>query len=168
MTRSRLFFLGLILLSAALCCAQAGGLKPKPRAKSGAAKRTEMVSQHVLDRLIAREKELASAARRHATAVIDEALAEDFHQLASDGRLYSKADIMSLLKEVRIEDFTLADFQTFALDRDCLIVTYTSTVKGDYKGQPFPPRIAMSSVWVHRGGSWRNAFHQVTPIADTK
>lgn len=138
-------------------------VNPATAAKTRAAQSTA-VSQDVQDRLIAREKDLAAAQQRHAVAVIDEALADDFHELASDGRLYAKSEVMPMLKDVIIDDFSLSDFKVFPIDADSAIVTYGSTVKGNYKGQTFSPKNALSSVWVRRHGSWQIVFHQTTPI----
>lgn len=127
---------------------------------------SSVLPQETLDRLVAREKELAAAKKRHAIATIDEALADDFHELAGDGRFYAKSDIMPMLKDVVIEDFSLSDFNVFPINSHCVMITYTSAVKGNYKGQPFPPKNALSSVWVRRSGSWRVFFHQATPTTE--
>jgi hypothetical protein len=155
---------GTLMLFAQLTFAQTHQ-RTKPNAT---AQPKTLISQEVQDRLVTREKDLAGAEQRHNIAVIEEALAEDFHELATDGRLYSKSDIMPMLKDITIEDFDLSDFKVFPIDADSVVITYVSTVKGNYKGQPFPPRNAISSVWVRRHGSWKIVFHQATPVPEQK
>lgn len=163
---------GLILcVSLALCAVVCFSQTARTTSKSTVPKPAERggtVSEQVQQRLIQREKELAAAEQRHAVAVIDEALSDDFHEISSDGRLYDKAYIMPLLPDVKIEDFSFEDFNSFPISDDSVLITYIANVKGSFKGEPFPASNRLSTVWVRRHGSWRVMFHQATPVVERK
>lgn len=170
MVRARTAVLTVILLSvASLCVAQT---KTQPSAKGHAAEKNAtaqaQIPQAVQERLIAKEKDLFAAEQRRAFAVIDEALAEDFHEIASDGELHTKAEVMPLIGDVKIEDYSLTDFKVLPVGEQCVILTYRAEIKATFKGQYFPPKLYMSSVWVRRQGSWRLTFHQATPAPQAK
>jgi hypothetical protein len=170
MTRFRLFLIGLILLSSVVGLAQAASPKVKPSATTGkaAVQSVHTLSQQVLDKLVAREKDLVAAEQRHATAVIDEALADTFHEISSDGHLLEKAEIMPMIPDARIDDFSLEEFRLFPVYNDAVLVTYVANVKGNFKGQPLPAKSRLSSLWVRRHGSWQMVFHQATPVLEAK
>jgi hypothetical protein len=166
MTRVMIVCVSLVLC-AVVCSSQTARPTPKSRiAKT--AERSGVVSEQVQKRLIQREKELAAAEQRHAVAVIDEALSDDFHEISSDGRLYDKAYIMPLLPDVKIEDYSFEDFKVLPISNDSVLITYIANVKGTFKGEPFPPSNRLSTVWVRRHGSWRVMFHQATPVLEAK
>lgn len=172
MVRSRTAFLAVAVIAvASLCFGQTS--KTKPAAKPSSAQKGVVATQAgipkaVQDRLIAREKDLFAAEQRRAFAVIDEELSEDFHEIGSDGQLHTKAEIMPLIKDVKIEDYSLTDFKVLPMGDQCAIVTYAADIKASYKGQNFPPKLYLSSVWVRRHGSWQMTFHQATPIPEAK
>lgn len=168
MVRSRTAILTVAVLAvASLCFAQTSETKPAAKADpSRKVSQQAVIPQAVQERLIAREKDLFAAEQRRAFAVIDEALAEDFHEIASDGQLHTKAEVMPLIADVKVEDYSLRDFKVLPIGDQCAIVTYRADIKASYKGQYFPPKLYLSSVWVRRSGSWRMMFHQATPVPE--
>lgn len=167
MVRSGIALLTIVVAVVTLSFAQAKpAVKGNPAQKAAPAQAG--IPKAVQERLITREKDLFAAEQRRAVAVIDEALAEDFHEIASDGELHTKAEVMPLLNDVKIEDYTLSDFKVLPIGDQCAILTYRAEIKASYRGQYFPPRLYMSSVWVRRQGSWRLTFHQATPVPESK
>jgi hypothetical protein len=49
------------------------------------------------------------------------------------------------------------------IDKDAVIITYTATVKGSYKGKAFPPGpYRETSAYVNRNGEWLAIYYQET------
>ena len=168
--RSALLLVLAMLAAAIFCPAQTSKTRPEAKPTQEQKRRTAqpVISEATQERLIKREKDLFAAEQRRAVAVVDEALAEDFHDIASDGQLHTKAEIIPMLADVKIEDFSLSNFKVLSLSDQCAIVTYRAEIKASYKGQSFPPKLYLSSVWVRRHGSWQIAFHQATPSLESK
>ncbi len=114
--------------------------------------------------LVALERDLARAEKQHNLSFIDSALAPDFLEIAGNGRLYTKAEIMQVVKDIQIQDYTLQDFRAVEVRDDVTVLTYTATVRGSYQGQPFPFRNLLSSVWHRQKGHWQMVFHTSTAI----
>ncbi|HYG98664.1 MAG TPA: nuclear transport factor 2 family protein [Terriglobales bacterium] len=172
MARPRTVFLSIafLLLVAFLCGAQSTTRKHSttPQPARAALLLSESVTKRIEEQLIKREKDLAAAEQRRAIAVVEEALAEDFHEIGIDDRLYTKADVVPMLPDVKIEDYSLTDFKVVPLNKESAVVTYIANVQGSYKGEAFPKKNCVSSVWARRNGSWRLVFHQATPVPESK
>jgi hypothetical protein len=91
-------------------------------------------------------------------------LASDYIEVEDDG-VYDKAGIMTFLKDFDLSDVTFADWKMLTIDKDAAIVTYTVTVKANYKGTAVPrgPYRAAAG-YVNRGGSWVAIYYQETLI----
>lgn len=112
---------------------------------------------------IAREQALAAAEKRHDLDTILAALDRDFLEIAGDGNRYTAADIARYFPDVHVSDVKLDDFRVQYAGRDGALLTYVTHVDATYQGQPLPPTVAVSSLWVRRGRRWKLLFHQATP-----
>jgi len=116
--------------------------------------------------LVTLEKDLIRAEKIHNLQFIDTALASDFLEIAGNGRLYTKPEIMQVVKDIQIEDYALENIRALNVRDDVGIVTYEVTVRGSYKGQAFPLRNHLSSTWRRQHDRWQMVFHTSTPIAE--
>lgn len=114
--------------------------------------------------LVMLEKDLVRAEKMHNLQFIDEVLAPEFLEIAGNGRLYTKAEIMEVVKDIQIDDYALDGFRVLNVRDDLGIVTYEAAVRASYKGQSFPARNSLSSVWRRQKGRWQMVFHTSTPI----
>ena len=69
--------------------------------------------------------------------------------------------------DLKVNDVRFEDFRVEYAGRDGALVTYVAHVDATYQGQPLPPRVAVSSLWVRRGRQWKLLFHQATPKPET-
>ncbi len=115
--------------------------------------------------LAALERDLVRAEKQHDLALIESTLAPDFLEIAGNGQLCTKPVIMQVVKDIQIDDYALSDFRSVEVREDVGVVTYTATVRGSYRGQPFPRRNLLSSVWhKQKKGRWQMVFHTSSPI----
>jgi hypothetical protein len=57
-------------------------------------------------------------------------------------------------------EFKTSKMKVVDINPSTKIVTYQLDQKGSFMGQPFPPTVYASTVWVNKGGTWRAVFHQ--------
>ena len=61
-------------------------------------------------------------------------------------------------------DVTFADWKMLPVDIDAVIIMYTATLKGTYKGKDVPPGpYHEASAYVNRNGEWLAIYYQETP-----
>jgi hypothetical protein len=122
-----------------------------------------MISKDLEAHLIHLEQEIVAAQKRRDFSAVEALLGDDFHEIGSSGRFFSKADILRAIAEVQILDCTFEHFQFLPIDDECVIVTYVATVRRSQGGQEHINRAWRSSTWVRQQGQWRVLFHQATP-----
>ncbi len=69
-------------------------------------------------------------------------------------------DFRQAWDQLRIESSKTSDMKVVPLTASSAIVTYTLEQKGSIAGQPFPPKVYASTVWVLKNGKWWALFHQ--------
>jgi hypothetical protein len=99
--------------------------------------------------------------------VVEALLADDFREIGSGGRIYSKAEALDAIRECQIIDYLFEDFRIFPVQPMCVIVTYIATVRRVRQGQEHSGRAYRSSVWVQRGDRWVTVFHQASVLPPT-
>jgi glyoxylase I family protein len=122
------------------------------------------VSQDLQAHLIQLEQELVAAQKRRDFAAVEALLADDFHEIGSSGRVFSKADAVRVISEVQIVDCTFDHFQFLPIDDKCAIVMYMATARRTQDGREHLNRAWRSSIWVKRGDAWQILFHQATVV----
>ena len=93
-------------------------------------------------------------------------LAEDFAEVAGDGKIYHRDDIEANWSEVRLNNYQLSDCVFRLMTSDAAYLSCNMQVDATYKGQPFPRQFRVTTVWTHQGGEWLIRFEQGTVIPD--
>ena len=122
------------------------------------------VSQDLRAHRIHLEQELVAAQKRRDFAAVEALLADDFHEIGSSGRFFSKADTLRAVSEVQIVECTFDHFQFLPVDDKCVIVMYLATARRTQDGREHLNRAWRSSIWVKRGDAWQVLFHQATVV----
>jgi len=91
-------------------------------------------------------------------------LAEDFAEVAGDGKIYHRADIEAGWADVHLNDYQLSDCVFNLLTADAAYLSCEMTVDATYKGQPFPKLFRVTTVWTRQQGVWLLRFEQGTII----
>jgi hypothetical protein len=60
---------------------------------------------------------------------------------------------------------TVSDMKVLDVNANSKIVMYKLDQKGSFMGQPVPPVVYASTVWVNQGGTWQAVFHQESTAA---
>jgi hypothetical protein len=123
-----------------------------------------MISEEVKQRLIAQEKAIYSAYEVHDMAAIEAVLADNFREIGSSGRFYSKPDVLEAMKDIEVIDYVLHSVRVVGLDENNAVVTYVLAMNRIENGKESLNRAFRSSVWTKQSGEWRIVFHQATPL----
>jgi len=93
-------------------------------------------------------------------------LADDFAEVAGDGGVYHRADIEAGWADVVLRDYKLSDCAFKLMARDAAYLTCKMEVDATYKGQPFPQRFRLTTVWTRQRGEWLIRLEQGTIIPE--
>lgn len=112
--------------------------------------------------IIAKEKSAWDAIKKKDWDGFGKMLASDYLEVLDDG-VHDKAASLASIKEFELTDVTYADWKMLPIDKDAVIITYTTTVKGTYKGEAVPPGpYREAAAYVNRNGEWVEIFYQET------
>lgn len=114
------------------------------------------------EHLKAQEASLLTSTTRKNPEAVSYLLAEDFREVGSSGRVYTRPEMIAGLQEETPLTLTLHDFQVTSLAPNAALVTYRSV-----KEQPGAPSSCAlrSSIWTQEEDTWRILFHQGTSVA---
>jgi ribonuclease HI len=100
------------------------------------------------------EIELSDPAIRKNSRRVAQLLADDFEEVGSSGRKFSKKDIIQLLADEVDITYTLHNFSFISLSSNCILVKYETRVQDKHSYR--------SSVWVKQHDQWVMQYHQGT------
>ena len=78
----------------------------------------------------------------------------------------TRAQQLKSLKDLKLTGHTPGKVGVKLLGKDAALVTYPVTLKGTFRGRAVPARNFVCSVWLRRGGQWRQTFYQETPLTE--
>jgi hypothetical protein len=112
--------------------------------------------------MIAKEKAAWDAFKRKDADAFKKMLAPEYIEV-NDSGVSEGAKVVDGMKDVELSDVTFADWKMTTIDKDLVLLTYTTTQKGSYKGQAFPEGpYRNSAAWVNRNGEWLAVYFQET------
>ena len=123
-----------------------------------------MITKEVEDQIAAKEIAIVEAQKRGDFVPIEALLDDDFREIGSSGKIFSKSEVLNAIREVQIVDYAFEDLRFLPVDQRCVILTYLATVTRSYQGHVESRRAYRSSTWVERNGSWRVIFHQASVL----
>lgn len=112
------------------------------------------------------EEALLDPAVRRDLAQVAALLAEDFEELGSSGRIWSRDQILELLATESYEPPAMEDFKCHRIAEGVVLVTYRTVRTDAVSGQS--SAALRSSIWIEEDGGWRVRFHQGTRVQGTR
>jgi hypothetical protein len=111
---------------------------------------------------IAKEKAAWAALQKKDLDAFANMLASDYVEVG-DESTSDKAAVLDYLKDLEISDASFSDWKFIPIDKDAVLLTYSVTIKGSYKGKEVPPGpYRASGAWVNRAGKWLAIYYQET------
>ena len=124
-----------------------------------------VIGQELEGLLIEKEMGMVAAQKRGDRAALEAALDENFREIGSSGRLFSRTELLEAIAQIKILDCSFERFQVMAIDEQHAIVTYIAKTRRRFQGEETTTRTYRSSTWKEEPGGWRMIFHQGTPMA---
>ena len=116
--------------------------------------------------MIAKEKAAWDAFKRKDADAFKKMLAPEYIEISGNGTMDTAATV-NAMNDVTFTDLTFADWKMTTIDKDLLLLTYTTTQKGTYKGEAFEATNRHGAAWVNRNGEWLAIYFQETPVPKT-
>ena len=89
-------------------------------------------------------------------------LAENFTEIAMNGREYSKAEIMKLLEQKSQIEYRITESKVSILSDRIIMHLFGCLVLAGISSDPILTR--RCSIWQLYGSKWKMVFHQGTPV----
>jgi len=162
--RKILALVSLLVLAAACAPAPSGNKDTIANANSNANKSTDTKTTAAPSEadIIAKEKGSWDGFKQKDEALFKKSLAPDYFGVTASG-ISDIAASLTGMKETELTDVTLADWKMTTIDKDAVLLTYSATVKGTYKGKPIPSGpYYEASAYINRNGEWVNVYYQET------
>src|SRR5207248_232319 len=160
----KILALASLLVLAAACAPQPSGNKDLPANASNANKPAETKSAAAPSLADIQAKETAGweAVKKKDWDAFGKLLAGDYIEILDDG-VHDKTMTLQTVKDLELTDYTLSDWKMLPVDKDAVIITYTATEKGTFKGQAFPSGpYHEAAAYVNRNGEWVGIYYQET------
>ncbi len=140
--RGILQLLGMVLLIVTMALSQVPSSKP-----------VSAFDQQLIDQ----QKQLLQATQSKNPTVVDQAIAEDFQGIQTNGDFYDKSEIVDSAQGKR-KEIRAYDFRVVKLTEDSAVVAYNLIVPGEH-----PRYRHMADTWARIDGQWKLKFRQITP-----
>jgi hypothetical protein len=132
-----------------------------------AARKPVAANASVADTLMANEHKIIEALTKKDVATLNALLMSDSWSVDEMG--YTKTgELLKGLAALKIDSVKTSDMKVLPMSPTVSLVTYKMDQKGTFQGQPFPPVVYATTVWVDHGGTWQAAFHQESTAAPLK
>ncbi len=110
--------------------------------------------------------QMYAAEKRRDLEFIHSHLADDFAEVAGDGKVYRWPDIQAGFKDVVLKDYNLTDCIFKLMTSDAAYLSCKMDVVATAKGQPFPARFRVTYIWTRESKDWLLRFEQGTVIPE--
>lgn len=114
------------------------------------------------EQLIALEKSLPDAQKRHDRQFYKNTLTDDFISVGADGKTHPKDEIISDVASTDLNEYRPYNIQVVQLNDGAALVTYDAIVRMAHYDDETPRYQHISSVWVKQGQDWKLKFQQAT------
>src|ERR1700680_2658628 len=103
------------------------------------------------------ESKIISLEKRLWNGDVSKLEADDYEAIKHAHR-YHRSDDEAAAKEAKFALVSMDDIRVSMLRPDVALMTYHATEKGSFRGTPVPAALYFGSIWVNRGGEWKNVF----------
>jgi hypothetical protein len=113
--------------------------------------------------LIALEKSLPEAEKRHDREFYKRTLTDDYVSIDTDGKSHGRDEILGDLPSTELTEFRPYNIRVVPLNDNAAVVTYDVIIIMAHYDDDTPRYQHISSIWVKQGDQWRLKFQQATP-----
>lgn len=110
--------------------------------------------------------QMYEAEKRRDLNFIHSHMADDFAEVAGDGKVYHWPDIEAGFKDVVLKKYELTDCIFKLMTPDAAYLSCKMDVEATAKGRPFPARFRVTYFWTRQNKDWLLRFEQGTVIPE--
>lgn len=119
----------------------------------------------LVDKLSAQEKAIWEDIKAKNFDAFSAAVAPEILDVDASGVIYNKKQLIEALGKLTMTDFALTDFKTVSLDKECVVLSYTSVVNGTFDGHPVVnSKNINTTTYINSGGKWWPKAHTETRV----
>ncbi len=137
------FLLGTVLVGVTLALSQTPSSKP-----------VSAFDQELIDQ----QKRFLLAAQNKNPSIVDDATADDFQGIGTNGDFYDKSEVVESAEKGMPAGTRAYDFHVVKLNDGSAVVVYNLIVPGEH-----PRYRHMADTWARIDGEWKLKFRQITP-----
>jgi hypothetical protein len=156
-----------LLILAAACATQPSGNKDttaNANTNVNKSAETKTIAAPSEADIIAKEKAAWDTFRKKDADAFGKLVAAEYIEVTESG-VIDKAATIAGMKDFDLSDVTFAEWKMTPIDKDAVIITYTATLKGTFKGKAIPPDpFRESAAYVNRNGEWLAIYFQETRV----
>lgn len=120
-----------------------------------------------VDKLSAQEKAIWETIKAKNWEAFSAATAPDILDVDASGAIFTKKQLIETLSKLTMTDFALTDFKTYSLDKDCVVLSYTSVSNFSFDGHPMTNvKVTNTTTYVNSGGKWWPKAHTETQVRE--
>jgi hypothetical protein len=112
--------------------------------------------------LIANTKAVPAAWKKKDAYFFKRTLTDDFLEVAIDGKVYGKNDVLEGVHMADVQEYSPYDAQVVPINDSAALVTYDCIVRMTLGEESVPRYQHITYVWVKQGEEWRLKFQQAT------
>jgi hypothetical protein len=112
--------------------------------------------------LISNTKAVPAAWKKKDADFFKRTLTDDFLEVAVDGHVYSKNDVLEGVHLADVQEYRPYDAQVVRVNEGAAIVTYDCIVRMTLGEDAVPRYQHITDLWVKQGDEWRLKFQQAT------
>ena len=112
--------------------------------------------------LISNTKAIPLAWKKKDADFFKRTLTDDFLEVAVDGHVYSKNDVLEGVHMANVQEYSPYDAQVVTINSGAAIVTYDCIVRMTLGEEAVPRYQHITDLWVKQGDEWRLKFQQAT------
>jgi hypothetical protein len=112
--------------------------------------------------LIANTKAVPAAWKKKDADFFKRTLTDDFLEVAIDGKVYGKNDVLEGVHMADVQEYSPYDVQVVPVNDGATIVTYDCIVRMTLGEEPVPRYQHITDIWVKQGDQWHLKFQQAT------
>lgn len=109
------------------------------------------------------EHRLAVAEKQQDKRFFQQSLDNQLVYVAYNGMVFGKAKLLSSMKYVDVNNYSIRNLKMRSLGPRAALVTYDLDINANVAGTKLPHKQYASSVWLLNAGQWKLVFHQATP-----
>lgn len=84
---------------------------------------------------------------------------------ANYGKPVALEEQLATLAEFHHRPSDFSSLEVTLLGDGAALVNFENALAGTWQGEPLPPRVYVTEIWLKRDGKWRQRLYQETPVA---